>query len=141
MPYYRVISDNKDLTFSPKIFFDDNVLLQSEYRQKNKNSDLITDQSINFNDDSTRSHFFGNFKNSTENYEYQLNIESTSNKNYLKKYEVTSPLIDDNMNLNSFISFEKDFDNSYFSTSFEVFEDLTKNDSDSLRVYLSKLFI
>ena len=141
LPYYKVISDNKDLTFSPKIFFDDNVLLQTEYRQKNKNSELITDQSINFNDDSTRSHFFGNFKNSTENYEYQLNIESTSNKNYLKKYEVTSPLIDDNMNLNSFISFEKDFDNSYFSTSFEVFEDLTKNDSDSFEyIYPNYLF-
>ena len=141
LPYYRVIADNKDLTFSPKVFFDDNVLLQSEYRQKNKNSDLITDQSINFNDDSTRSHFFGNFKSSTENYEYQLNIESTSNKNYLKKYEVTSPLIDDNMNLNSFISFEKDFDNSYFSTSFEVFEDLTKNDSDSYEyIYPNYLF-
>ena len=141
LPYYRVIADNKDLTFSPKIFFDDNVLLQTEYRQKNKNSELITDQSINFNDDSTRSHFFGNFKNSTENYEYQLNIESTSNKNYLKKYEVTSPLIDDNMNLNSFISFEKDSDNSYFSTSFEVFEDLTKNDSDSFEyIYPNYLF-
>ena len=141
LPYYKVISDNKDLTFSPKIFFDDNVLLQTEYRQKNKNSELITDQSINFNDDSTRSHFFGNFKNSTENYEYQLNIESTSNKNYLKKYEVTSPLIDDNMNLNSFISFEKDSDNSYFSTSFEVFEDLTKNDSDSFEyIYPNYLF-
>ena len=85
LPYYKVISDNKDLTFSPKIFFDDNVLLQTEYRQKNKNSELITDQSINFNDDSTRSHFFGNFKNSTENYEYQLNIESTSNKKLFKK--------------------------------------------------------
>ena len=141
LPYYKVISDNKDLTFSPKIFFDDNVLLQSEYRQKNKNSELITDQSINFNDDSTKSHFFGNFINSTENNESQLNIETTSNKNYLKKYEVTSPLIDDNMNLNSFISFEKDFDNSYFFTSFEVFEDLTKNDSDSYEyIYPNYLF-
>ena len=141
VPYYKVISDNKDLTFSPKIFFDDDVLLQSEYRQKNKNSELITDQSINFEDDSTKSHFFGNFINSTENNEFQLNIESTSNKNYLKKYEVTSPLIDENMNLNSFISFEKDFDNSYFSTSFEVFEDLTKNDSDSYEyIYPNYLF-
>ena len=141
VPYYKVISDNKDLTFSPKIFFDDDVLLQSEYRQKNKNSELITDQSINFNDDSTKSHFFGNFINSTENNENQLNIETTSNKNYLKKYEVTSPLIDDNMNLNSFISFEKDFDNSYFFTSFEVFEDLTKNDSDSYEyIYPNYLF-
>lgn len=141
VPYYKVISDNKDLTFSPKIFFDDDVLLQSEYRQKNKNSELITDQSINFEDDSTKSHFFGNFINSTENNEFQINIESTSNKNYLKKYEVTSPLIDENMNLNSFISFEKDFDNSYFSTSFEVFEDLTKNDSDSYEyIYPNYLF-
>ena len=45
------------------------------------------------------------------------------------------------MNLNSFISFEKDSDNSYFSTSFEVFEDLTKNDSDSFEyIYPNYLF-
>ncbi len=141
IPYYKVISDNKDLTFSPKIFFDDNILLQTEYRQKNKNSELITDQSINFNDESSNSHFFANFKNSSEESEYQINIETTSNRNYLKKYEVISPLIDDNMNLNSFVIFEKDLEDSYFSTSFEVFEDLTKDDPDSFEyIYPNYLF-
>ena len=45
------------------------------------------------------------------------------------------------MNLNSFISFEKDFDDSYFSTSFEVFEDLTKDDSDSYEYIYPNYFL
>ena len=67
-------------------------------------------------------------------------LESTLKQNYLKNMSVP-PLIDDNMNLNSFISFEKDFDDSYFSTSFEVFEDLTKDDTDSYEyIYPNYLF-
>ena len=43
LPYFKIISDNKDITFSP-IFFDSNAIsLQNEYRQINKNSDLTLD--------------------------------------------------------------------------------------------------
>ena len=47
IPYYKVISENKDLTFSPGLFFDDEILIQNEYRQANKNSNLIVDLGIN----------------------------------------------------------------------------------------------
>ena len=32
IPYYKVISENKDLTFSPRLFFDNELLVQTEYR-------------------------------------------------------------------------------------------------------------
>ena len=43
LPYYKVISDNKDLTFSPRIFSENEGLFQNEYRQVNKNSKHIAD--------------------------------------------------------------------------------------------------
>ena len=43
LPYYRVISENKDFTFRPTIFDSDIKMFQNEYRQENKNSSLIVD--------------------------------------------------------------------------------------------------
>ena len=131
IPYYNVISENKDMTFSPRIFFNDKLLFQTEYRQANKNSKFNLDHSINTTNESSNSHFFSNFKSETNNKSFEINLETTSNKNYLKKYDIKSPLIDDYITLNSFSSFEVSADDYDFSTSIEVFEDLTKNNSDS----------
>ena len=60
IPYYKVLSDSKDLTVSPRIFFNDSLLLQTEYRQANRNSDAIIDVSFNKDDDKSRSHIFAN---------------------------------------------------------------------------------
>jgi len=141
IPYFKVISDNKDFTFSPKFFFDDKFLFQTEYRQKNKNSNFITDHSIKLGENSTNTHLFGELSSSSENNEYKLNFETTSNRNYLKKYDITSPLIENNTSLNSFVSMEKNFDESYLLTSFEIFEDLTKDDNDSYEyIYPNYIF-
>ena len=132
IPYYKVIANNKDFTVSPRIFFNDKILIQSEYRQVEKNSKTTLDNSFARDDDGTTSHFFGNFISSFGNNELQLNLETTSKNSYLKKYEIKSPLIDDNVTLNSFISLEN-FNaekSTYFLSSVEVFEDLTKDDSD-----------
>ncbi|XOJ73615.1 putative LPS assembly protein LptD [Candidatus Pelagibacter sp. Uisw_114] len=45
-PYFFVISDNKDLTIKPRLFDSDRYLLQSEYRQKTKNSFTLLDFSF-----------------------------------------------------------------------------------------------
>jgi len=131
IPYYNVISENKDMTFSPRIFFNDKLLFQTEYRQANKNSKFNLDHSINTTNESSNSHFFSNFKSETNNKSFEINLETTSNKNYLKKYDIKSPLIDDYITLNSFSSFEVSAEDYDFLTSIEVFEDLTKNNSDS----------
>ena len=46
LPYYNVISDNKDFTFTPRIFSENEGLFQNEYRQVNKNSKHIIDFSL-----------------------------------------------------------------------------------------------
>jgi LPS-assembly protein len=81
MPYFKVISENKDLTFSP-IWFDTDTLMSSiEYRQENKNSTLLTDFAVVKNYESytskkrnTLSHFFLDFK-------LDLNLENYSSSN------------------------------------------------------------
>ena len=43
LPYYHVISQNKDFTFRPTIFDSDIKMFQNEFRVKNKNSSAIVD--------------------------------------------------------------------------------------------------
>ena len=72
LPYFHVISENKDLTFKPTIFDSNIIMLQNEYRQENENSSFIADFSylkgyqskISGNDYSNRnsiSHLFSKF--------------------------------------------------------------------------------
>ena len=130
IPYFKVISDNKDLTVSPRLYLDNNIFLQTEYRQANKKSNVISDFSYNKNN-STKGHFFSNYlKNLKDNSEIELNIETVSNDNYLKLNDIKSPLIDNKSKLHSFLNYKKDKDTFYFSTSVEVYEDLTKFETD-----------
>ena len=46
LPYFSVLSMNKDITFTPRFFTDDKFLFQTEYRQTNKNSSHQTDLSF-----------------------------------------------------------------------------------------------
>ena len=46
VPYFKVISENKDLTFTPRFYDKEKIIYQTEYRQVNKKSDHIFDFSI-----------------------------------------------------------------------------------------------
>ena len=46
VPYFHVISENKDLTFKPTFFDSSMQMFQNEYRQQNKDSSLIADFSL-----------------------------------------------------------------------------------------------
>ena len=43
IPYFKVISKNKDLTFTPTIFTNEFLMSQIEYREINKNSSMVGD--------------------------------------------------------------------------------------------------
>ena len=83
-----VLAENKDLTFSPRLYDHEEVLLQTEYRQVGNNSNHISDFSFKINDDKKlRSHFFYKFdKNfNLDNFlhsKLDLNIQ-TNNKRYI----------------------------------------------------------
>ena len=58
LPYYKVISDNKDITFIPRIFSENEVMFQNEYRQVNKNSKHISDFSLKEKNSTSKLTFF-----------------------------------------------------------------------------------
>ena len=129
IPYYLVIDNDKDMTISPRVYANNNLFLQTEYRQEFENSKLITDFSYNKKDNSN-SHFFATLLSNFEDSFYEMKIETVSNKDYLKKYQIQSPLIKNYSSLNSSFVVETEDESSSFSSSIDIFEDLTKSDHD-----------
>ena len=139
-PYFKVIDVNKDLTFKPRFFANNNLLLQNEYRQVERNIDHIMDfgfftSALNNNEESSKSHFFSNsiikYENKYfENTNLEINLEQVSNDTYLKKFKPKSELINSDNLMHSFISFEGNNDTSALDITLESYEDLTKASSD-----------
>ena len=130
LPYYKVLSDSKDLTISPRVFLNDSFLLQTEYRQANKSSDAIVDVSFNREDEKSRSHIFANLTGSKSKNIYEINLQKVYSDKYLKLHEIKSSLLNDETTLNSFVKLQNNSENYYLDASFEVFEDLSKNNND-----------
>ncbi len=131
IPYYNVISENKDLTISPRIFFDNSAIIQTEYRQVNKSSSGIVDFSLNKDSSNTRAHLFSNFAGKLKNTSnIEVNFQQVNGDNYLKIHDMKSPLINSKTTLNNFVRIQ-DFNDDYqYEVSFETFEDLSKSKSD-----------
>ncbi|MDC0419336.1 hypothetical protein OAM11_01830 [Candidatus Pelagibacter sp.] len=138
IPYFHVLSQNKDMTLKPKLFLNNEIVLQNEYRQENKNSSHIADFSIASSDflsskNTTKSHFFSNSKFELSNNFFnqsniELNLESVTNDEYLKVYKIEGDQIDvDTNTLHSYLSFDTEKNDIEFYTSLEVYEDLTKD--------------
>ena len=136
LPYYLLISDNKDFTISPRLYADKKLLLQSEYRQKGLNSNFLMDGSfVNKNNNSMKSHFFLNaFRNLDFDYfdetELGLRLEQVSDDNYLKTYKLKSPLIKDYSTLKSSVDIDANKEDLQLNINFEVYENLSKKESD-----------
>ena len=148
IPYYKVISDNKDTTFTPRIYFNDDFSIQSEYRQVEKNTSHISDISLKKLDVSTKSHFFSNTKHALENNfdfsEIELNLEKTSSDTYLKGNNIKSNTRDTNNQslLNSYLKFDGTSEDLNIFVEVAAFEDLTKEkDSDKFQYILPNFTI
>ena len=134
IPYYKVIAENIDLTFKPRVYNSNDSIIQTEYRHVTKKSDHILDFSVGILDE-TRSHFFTNSLIDLD-LDYfdasmlEVNLEQTSNNDYLKNYKIYSPLIANNNNLNSNIKFSAITPDLDFDVSMEVYENLSKEDTD-----------
>jgi len=158
IPYFYKISENKDMTVKPKLFNQNKFVLQNEYRQKTKNSYTIADFSFtnginsNLNNKrNTRSHFFTNTKMNLNLEKFitsalEINYEKTSNDNYLKLFNLESPLLLQNNDvLESRIQLDLEHSNYDFTTSFEMYETLDGLNSDRYEYVLpsynfSKMF-
>ena len=130
IPYYKVISEKNDITFYPRLFFDNEILLQTEYRQANKNSNLLLDFSFKKEESKTKNHFFADIKSTKQNNNLDLHLETVSNDSYLKVNTIKSSIVDDYSSLHSYLNYYSFSDNSSLDFSLEVYEDLNKNKSD-----------
>ena len=154
LPYFHVISENSDLTFSPTIFDNSTKLIQSEFRKVGKNFDLITNfghsrgyNSSSLNKNQNTSFLFTdldvdlnlqNFNSSKIN----INFEKVTNDTFLKIFN--SNLIDNTTSLKPKNSdklfseikliFEKDSYN--FTTGFQSYENLQLKNSDRYQFIL-----
>ena len=139
LPYYWAISDNKDLTFSPKIYTKENVLFLNEYRQAFRNGFLTLDTSYtegykntsSTKTDGSRNHIFADFNlnfNQDESYQSNLHlkIQRTSNDTYFKKHDINTALVDsENTKLENEIKYSFSNDDTSFDLTATVYEDLS----------------
>ena len=140
LPYYKVISDNKDLTLTPTLFDGNTSMLTTEYRAENKNSKILADvgyvngyKSITTNKKNSLSHLFFDIDRdlNLENYNssnLKLSFKKVSNDTYLKLFDqhvTKSNLRPDNFdNLNSSLKLFLNHEDFNFESGFQSYENL-----------------
>ena len=143
IPYFNVISNSSDLTFTPRFYNKGKTIYQTEYRKHNKNSKHELDFSIKnksiqiFDDNKKKSstHFFSksSFDLDLDNNftgELDIKIQQTSDDDYLKTYKLKSPLIESESNLNTSLNFNLYSDDLSVKITSETYENLSLPDSD-----------
>ena len=152
IPYYHVISDNKDFTFSPTFFDGDLDMFEGEYRQKNESSSLIADFGFTSNFTSSYStkkknivHFFSKFnydldlKNFNES-NLDIQLEKTNKDTFLKVFEdnlIKNDVRPKDYNiLTSRLDFTLNNDEYSFKTGLTSYEHLDKKNSDRYQFIL-----
>ncbi len=152
IPYFHVLSDNKDFTFKPTFFDKDIFMIQNEYRQQNKKSFFITDFNItdgykskSAQKENTLIHFFSKYESDLdfENFiESSLNIsyQKVNNDTYLKIFDtniVETELKPENFDtLTSDIELDLEHEKFNLTTGFTAYEDLSKPNSDRYQFIL-----
>ena len=150
MPYFYVISEDKDITIKPRIYDNDKYLIQNEYRQKTKSTYTIADFSYlkgynskpTGNTRASKTHFFAktikkldldNFLRSNLEIQYQ----KASNDTYLKAFSLPSPLLFGFNNvLETFVKLDLGTENYDFRASVEQYETLSGLNSDRFQYVL-----
>ena len=160
IPYYQVISNNRDFTFKPTFFDSDIYMFQNEYRQKNKNSSFIADlgltkgysSSDQDNKKNSVGHFFSKFNLNLDLISFlksdlKISLEKISMDTYLK-------IFDSNLsNLNSEIkpdnqdklvsNIELDLENESFTLDMGMtsYETLSGSESDRYQFIFCHIII
>ena len=152
LPYYNVIDDNKDFTFSPSWFDKDILMAQNEYRQVNKNSNFLLDfglvknyKSPTTNKSKNLSHIFADYNLDLEldkltRSDLSLSVKKVTNDTYLKVFDphITKSLArpEDLNNLNNYVKLFLNDENFNFESGIESYENLQVNKSDRYQYIL-----
>ena len=142
IPYFYAPTKNKDFTITPRLYTEQNLLFQTEFRQVNKNSNHDSDFSY-FGDDNN-GHLFYNYRklyNSEKFQENEINIklQQVSDNNYLKKNKIYSRLSNDLDFLENSISLSLNSNNFFFDINSTIFEDLDKTKNDKYEFIVPKI--
>ena len=152
LPYFKVLSENKDLTFTPTLFEGKTISLQNEYRQANKNSNFIADlgyvkdyKSSSPKEKKNLSHLFLNYDldlnlNKFNSSDLTISLEKVTNDTYLKVFDqyISKSKVrpSDLDNLNNKIELYLDHEDFNFETKFEAYENLQLKKSDRFQYIL-----
>tara|TARA_B100001057_G_scaffold499953_1_gene612688 strand:- start:574 stop:3663 length:3090 start_codon:yes stop_codon:yes gene_type:complete len=140
LPYFKVISESKDLTLTPTLFENDTFMSTAEYRQENEGSSFLADfgfvngyKSPTTKKKNSLSHLFLDYDLDLklENYNssnLKMSISQVSNDSYLNvfdQYITKSNLRPNDFNkLSNEIKLSLDHDNYNFQVGFQGFENL-----------------
>ena len=143
IPYFKVINENKDLTFTPRFYAKDQFLIQKEYREVNKNIKFISDLSVLADKKGLESHLFLNLDKEFDTNKYKnninINFEQASNDTYLKANKLGSPIINNYDVLENSIKLNMVSDETTIGTEFIIFENLNKESSDKYEYILPRI--
>ena len=152
IPYFKKITEDKDITITPTLFDSDMIMLENEYRKKGDSYSMLVDYGFvnNYNSPTTKqkknlSHIFlkinqnlnlKNFKKS----DLILSIEKVTNDTYLKVFDqhiTKSKARPNNLNnLNNHAEITLDHENFTLNGGFATYENLQINKSDRFQYVL-----
>jgi LPS-assembly protein len=151
LPYFHVISDNRDLTFSPTIFNKDIYMFQNEYRQQNENSSLTANfaythgykSSIEGSNKNSLSSLFAKYNSTISLNKFltgdlDISFERSSNDTYLRVFDkyIKSIRPSSASRLKSGFDLNLDKDDYNFDAGMKVYESLSGSSSDRYQYVL-----
>jgi LPS-assembly protein len=140
LPYYWKVSHDKDLTFTPKTYNNENILYLNEYRQAFRNGFLTLDTSYHkgYKETSStktpgsRNHIFAQLDfdlSKLDLYEssFQFKTQRTSNDTYFKVHDINTSLVNsENTTLENEIKYNFSKDNMFLDLSVAAYENLSE---------------
>ena len=143
VPYYWAISNNKDATFTPKFYKNENMIILNEYRHAFKNAFLTLDTSYTegykntslTKTDGSRNHIFADLNvdlSKDKSYESNLllKIQRTSNDTYFRIHDINTNQVDaENTNLKNEINYNLSKDDMFVEAKIAAYEDIREEDS------------
>ena len=136
IPYFAAISENKDLTITPRFYTKGDFMIQNEFRQVEKNYQNILDFSFKNMKGGNKSHFFSNSFINFEDSNLEINFEATSHDTYLKTDNIKTQRNFSPSIMNNYFNFDMSKENLDIAIEFKAYEDLSLTNSSDKFEYV-----
>ena len=151
LPYYWAINNDRDLTFTPKLYTKSNVLMLNEYRQAFRNNSFLTldtGYTKGYKDTSpskpsgSKDHIFAeldlNFdKDESNQNSLSIKIQRTSDRTYFRKHNINTSLVKaENTNLENQIKYSLAKEDMYLDVATNVYQNLREKNKSNQYEYI-----